>query len=218
MPGFDLDGFIQQSDMAARRTPQSQAFSQHLQYMEDDVPESAWERLSSRLAVTRQKETPLPYLEGLVCLHGNDHPQALLLFEEAIRSWPVATNPRLYYAIAAYELAPPWDSEEAYRRDFYVRSLVQGTDSPHARALGLLRDSSEAIRHGEYFTSMNLLTEAAEMSRGFYLNELLMLKCYAAQTRTATAVTEVEGRRDALYRRFPRLQQLGGSIYRLASE
>lgn len=218
MAAFDLSTLLDSGtpERPDASTPRGD-YADHLQYVEDDVPEAAWPRIEDRLASLRHAGTPLHYMEGLLALHRNEHPRALGLFEKAIAEWPRATAPRLGYVTACYELAPPIDTEEAYRRRFYVETLAAGTGSPAARALLDLDDTFEFLGSGEAFTATTRLAAATDASRGFYPNELLLLKGYAALGRSAATVKEVEARKAALLARYPRLEELGDAIYRYAA-
>jgi len=209
--GFDLNQFIGNAAPEGESRPGDLVAC--LQYTEDDIPEAAYARLEDRLAAGPD---PCPFLEGLCFLHRNEHADALASFERTITDWPLATNPRLYYAIAGYESAPPLDSEVSYKRDFYLQTLIHGLDTPESRVLAGLAETLAFVASGEMFTATSRLAELEELGTdGFYLADLLFIKCYAGLGRNDATVQAVERRRDICYVRYPRLKELGGELYRI---
>jgi len=189
-------------------TEKEEKHHRYLNIIEDDIPDSVFNVIGP-MAYSRLNEgVHMKYILGLFLLHNNKHPEALALFKEVAKEFPLAINPKLYFIIASLEASSPADSENGYYRDFFLYELSQ-LNSNHINSIVLALEGLNQIWDKKKLTGIENIKKAEVLGGDFYPMTLLATRGYIAVGDKNTFTNYY----NALVKRYPRLGLIQNTVF-----
>lgn len=183
-------------------------YHHYLNTIEDDIPEKIFP-IVAQSAYSRIREgAHIKYLLGLFLLHNNRHIEALNYFQDAIKEYPSAVYPKLYYIITSLEICSPSNSEVGYYRDFYLFQLGQ-LDSNYIQSIFEAYAGLSLIWGNKKLQGIERIKRAEVLAGDFYPTILLITRGYIGVGDRKNA----ERYKEALLRRYPRLKQIESTAF-----